>query len=122
MPRWSRISTVRDWRPPARDPPGPGSGAARRSRRPRRPTPARLRASARSDLLRRSPPRARSWLEHRGDEVVEPLSAISGHGGLARHDPVREVAGGRVLEDQLVASVGEDLPLDDDLALERFRG
>ena len=36
--------------------------------------------------------------------------------------PVGEVAGRRVLEDQLVAAVGEDLALDDDLALVRLGG
>ena len=34
-----------------------------------------------------------------------------------RDDPVAEVARRRVLEDQLVAAVGQDLALDDDLAL-----
>ena len=39
---------------------GPGRRAVRRSRRPRPPAPTRPPASALSDLLRRSPPRARS--------------------------------------------------------------
>ena len=39
----------------------------------------------------------------------------------ACHDPIAEVAARGVLEDQLVAAVGQDLALDDDLALVRLR-
>ena len=51
---------VRECRPPARERRGPGWRAARRWPRRRSPTPARPPASALSDLLRRSPPHARS--------------------------------------------------------------
>ena len=45
------------------------------------------------------------------DDLLGRLSAICN-----RHDPIREIARGGVLEDQLVTAIGEDLALDDDLA------
>ena len=47
--------------------------------------------------------------------------SVAGADLAAGDDPVREVARGRVLEDQLVAAVGQDLALDDDLAVEHLR-
>ncbi len=73
---------------------GPGRRAARRSRRPPPPAPTRPPASARSDLLRRSPPHAPSYATLRPDSstTTRPFaSPISGGSGLRpaimRHDP-----------------------------------
>ena len=63
---------------------GPGSGAARRWRRRRPPTPARPPASAPSDRLRRSPPHARSSPRFPGQALAFGSPAATARSRMSR--------------------------------------
>ncbi len=90
----------------------------RRCRRSCRPAPASSRRVTPTVRLRPSRPRRRGRRDaadvHRHRQLRLHRGRVPRCASGARDDPVREVARGLVLEDQLVAPVGQDLALDDD--------